>query len=679
MTETKQQQQADPLSAVREAAAAREGSRHRLPVTVLSGFLGAGKTSLLRHLLLNRSGLRIAVIVNDMAELNVDADILADAVQSDERMVSLSNGCICCTLREDLFVALAGLASGAAGGRIDCCVVESSGISEPLPVAETFTFRDGDGTSLGDVARLDALVTVVDGATFASELRAVDRLRTRGWEASEDDERTVAQLLCDQVEFANVLVVNKVDLLSDEEGARVRAILRRLNPSARILESTWGRVQPTKLLFTNLFDMKKAEEHPEWLLEERIGEHVPETVEYGISSVTYRSRRPFNVKRFEELTAIMETRTTLVPTDTISEEVVTVEKSVTNAGERAARRVIRSKGLVWLASQQSHWQQGMASLAGQEFNVHFGSPWMAAVHNNSNLDGKSGGSMKGDEEKKEDSSHQPLFQTPWGDRRTELVVIGQDMDSDALLAALDACVLSDEEMDEYAEKFMNSQPLDVLKEAARTDEELSKRLEQYRISIVIPKEKKTQALIRSPKATEPVSAHSCIAVYSGSTANVDLVSGNARFQVDRYLRYAHLIPDLASGLVKEFELPLAAADDQTALLADETTNSLAGTVSQLKKGDKVELEWLEIRVEYDTELDEERYRIIQQVQKLGKLEETAAKALVEKYPQPEIMLPKDQMMCGSGPVAPVKETKASNKVAKGKSGKKKGKKGKRRG
>ena len=284
----KEEEAPDPMDAVRKVAEARKtrGLLEPLPVTVLSGFLGAGKTTTLKHILENRDGLRVAVVVNDMATVNVDANLIEEQgtlVQAEEKMVELSNGCICCTLREDLFVELAKIAGRP--GRLDHIVIESSGISEPLPVAETFTFRDATGTSLSDVARLDTLVTVVDGASFLDELYEAESLRDRGWETSGEDERTVAQLFVDQLEFANVIVMNKMDLLSEEGRARLRAILKRFNPDAELIEATWGRVDPKRLLGTGLFKMSKAEQHPNWLKEARVGEHLPESVECASSSV----------------------------------------------------------------------------------------------------------------------------------------------------------------------------------------------------------------------------------------------------------------------------------------------------------------------------------------------------------------------------------------------------------
>jgi G3E family GTPase len=475
----------NPMDAVRNAKEARKaaaaegaaGAAAPLPCTVLSGFLGAGKTTTLKHILENKEGLKVAVIVNDMAEVNVDANLIADQgalVQSEEKMVQLQNGCICCNLREDLFVELAKL---SMRGGLDHILIESSGISEPLPVAETFTFKDETGTSLSDVARLDTLVTVVDGASFLDELQAADALKSRGWEVGEGDERTVAQLFCDQLEFANVIVMNKMDLLDAAGKQRLRALLKRFNPTAELVEATHGQVDPKKLLGTGLFSMQKAEEHPDWLKEARIGEHTPESVEYGISSITFRARRPFNTARFQEVARIMGTRSELVsqpppspppqlddlednsvppphadeatytkPPEQQEEKEEAEEPLASPAAEsssssfplpeeerRAALRVVRAKGVVWLGNQQSHWLQGTASLAGPHFNIGFEAPW-AASH------GKGGG----------ESAH---WEEPWGDRRTELVVIGQDMDHDAMQAALDMCLMTDEEMATYTMVF----------------------------------------------------------------------------------------------------------------------------------------------------------------------------------------------------------------------------------
>ncbi|MFF3861475.1 GTP-binding protein [Streptomyces sp. NPDC002209] len=273
----------------------------RLPVTVLSGFLGAGKTSLLNHILSNREGLRVAVIVNDMSEINIDAALVrggeAALSRTEERLVEMTNGCICCTLRDDLLEEVDRL---AREGRFDYLLIESSGISEPMPVAATFAFPRDDGATLGDLARLDTMVTVVDAANFLPELTGGDGLVERGLDQYEDDERTVSDLLMDQIEFADVIVLNKLDLVGKRSADRLRAALSRLNPVARIVPATRGRVELREVLGTGLFDLERAQEAPGWVMELN-GDHVPETEEYGISSTVFRAELPFHPARLWNL------------------------------------------------------------------------------------------------------------------------------------------------------------------------------------------------------------------------------------------------------------------------------------------------------------------------------------------------------------------------------------------
>ena len=377
---------------------------NQLPVTVLSGFLGAGKTTVLSHILNNRQGKKVAVIVNDMSEINIDSAIVQNEVslnRSEEKLVEMSNGCICCTLREDLLEEVTKLAQE---GRFDYLVIESTGISEPLPVAETFTFADEDGVSLSDVADLDTMVTVVDGVNFLKDYDEAKYLQDTGESLGEEDERSVADLLVDQVEFADVILISKTDLASSSDIERLTAILKTLNTDAKILPISQGQVDIDQVLSTGLFDFERAQQAPGWLKEMR-GEHVPETEEYGIASFTYEARRPFHPQKFHQF---------LHGTDQYG-------------------KLIRSKGYFWLASRPEF--AGQWSQAGGIARYGFaGMFWKAIPEKNWPTDEEYLASIK------------KSWVEPFGDMRQELVFIGQSLDQYAMTQALDDCLLSEDEL-----------------------------------------------------------------------------------------------------------------------------------------------------------------------------------------------------------------------------------------
>lgn len=377
---------------------------NRLPVTVLSGFLGAGKTTVLSHVLNNRQGKKVAVIVNDMSEINIDAAMVKSEVSlshQEEKLVEMSNGCICCTLREDLLLEINKLAQD---GRFDYLLIESTGISEPLPVAETFTFADENGESLSDVATLDTMVTVVDGVNFLIDFDEAKNLQETGESLGEEDERSVADLLVDQVEFADVLLISKTDLIEQPDLERLTAILKTLNTHARIIPIANGDVNVDDILNTGLFDFERAQQAPGWLKEMR-GEHVPETEEYGISSFSYLARRPFNPEKFYQF--LHNTKT--------------------------YGKLIRSKGYFWLASRPEfagQWSQA-GGIARHGFGGMF---WKSIPKENWPTDPDYLASI------------QENWVEPFGDMRQELVFIGQGLDQHAMTNALNDCLLSEDEL-----------------------------------------------------------------------------------------------------------------------------------------------------------------------------------------------------------------------------------------
>lgn len=385
----------------------------KLPVTVLSGFLGAGKTTVLSHILNNRQGRKVAVIVNDMSEVNIDAATVQNEVSlnhSEEKLVEMSNGCICCTLREDLLEEVTKLAQE---GRFDYLVIESTGIAEPLPVAETFTFADENGLSLSDVARLDTMVTVVDAINFLRDYDEAKFLTETAESLGEDDERSVADLLVDQVEFADVILISKTDLAEKSEIERLLAILKTLNTSATILPISNGEVELDAVLDTQSFSFEKAQQAPGWLKEMR-GEHIPETEEYGISSFAYHARRPFHPEKFYDF--------------------------LHNAKDYG--KLIRSKGYFWLATRPEfvgQWSQagGIAryGVAGMFWKAIPKEEWPTAQDY---LD-----------------AINDIWQEPYGDMRQELVFIGQGLEQEKLIARLNECLLTEDEMEQGLDYWLS--------------------------------------------------------------------------------------------------------------------------------------------------------------------------------------------------------------------------------
>ncbi|MEW9673250.1 GTP-binding protein [Ammoniphilus sp. 3BR4] len=392
-------------------------SDQRIPVTVLSGYLGAGKTTILNHVLNNRDGLRVAVIVNDLSEVNIDADLIkagSGLSRTEEKLVEMSNGCICCTLREDLLKEVERLAKE---GRFDYILIESTGIGEPLPVAQTFTYMDEEnGIDLSGITRLDTMVTVVDAYRFWHDFSSGESLLDRHQAVGEEDTREVVDLLIDQIEFCDVLILNKCDMVAETDVQNLEQVLRKLQPEAKLIRTSHGRIDPKHILKTGLFDFEKASQSAGWLQELQKEEHTPETEEYGISSFVYRRKLPFHPERLARWL------------------------------EDWPVEVVRAKGIMWIASRND-WAISM-SQAGPSIQLGPMGYWTAALPEEEKK-------LLMDEEPEWADQWHPL----WGDRITEMVFIGVDMDREEIARSLDTCLLSEAEMGMDWKAFADPLPI----------------------------------------------------------------------------------------------------------------------------------------------------------------------------------------------------------------------------